>query len=308
MGKQMMKLDANELLFFERQLEAIETQTYDVRYPELKARMLIPPSFKTPKGAKTRTYRMYDKVGMAKIVANYAKDFPRVTLKGSEVTSNIRRLGDSFSYTVDDIAAAAMAGIDLEGGLAEAAKRAIMQLENSIAWNGDTDNNIPGFLSNANIPEAAVAADGVGATTTFSTKTPDQIIRDVSALINDIRTVTKGVEAANTVLFPISIMSVLKSTPRSSTSDTTILDFLKRVHPEITLWDDLLELETSGVGATKEMLAYNRSPMFLELDIPEDFTVYEYEKKGLEYEIPCSSKIGGCILRYPLSANLAYGI
>src|SRR5262249_12893374 len=155
-----LKLDANEQIFFERQLESVKAKTYDVKYPNLKARTLIPVSFETPQGAKSITYYQYDQVGMAKIVANYAKDFPRVTIKGKKFTSPVEGLGDSYGYTIDDIKAAAMAGVALEQREANAAKRAMAQLENRLAYFGDTQTNIPGFFTNANVPETAVAADG----------------------------------------------------------------------------------------------------------------------------------------------------
>lgn len=304
----MFHLDANSMAFFERELEHIKTKTYDVKYPNLKARALIPVSFDTPRGAKTITYKQYDQLGMAKIVANYAKDFPRVSVLAKEFTSPIKRLGDSYSWTIDDIAAAAMANVALDPKLAAAAKRAILQKENTIAFFGDSATGLPGFLTNANIPLAAATADGAGALSTFVSKSPDQIIRDINALISSIVTVTKEVEQANTVLLPPTTWAQIANTPRSSTSDTTILEFLKSQHPEITLWEQLLSLETAGTGATKMMVAYNRSPDVLQLEVPWDFEQFEADKKGLEYEVPCSSKTGGTIVYYPLACNFVYGI
>lgn len=305
MGRKL-KLDANEQLFFSRQLEFIERQTYDIRYPGLKARELIPVSSEVPEGAKTITYRQYDMVGMAKIVANYATDFPRVTVKGKEFTSPVKRLGDSYEYSEDDIKAAMLAGIDLDGMEAAAAKRAILQKENSIAFFGDADTGLPGFLSNANIPEAAAAADGAGGLSTWASKTPDQIIRDVTDMIESIPSVTNGVEEADTVVFPKNRWNVLKK--RIPDLNMTILQFLMQVHPEITLWTWLNELNDAGVGSTAEMVAYKRDPMFLKLHIPLDFTQYEPQVEGLNYKIPCSSKTGGTVIYYPLSATLVYGI
>lgn len=304
--RRKLKLDANEQLFFERQLEFIETTTYNIRYGALKARDYIPVSGEVPEGAKTITYRQYDMVGMAKIVANYATDFPRVTVKGKEFTSPVKRLGDSYEYSEDDIKAAILAQMDLDSMEAAAAKRAIMQKENSIAWFGDEDTGLPGFLTNANIPEAAAAATGQGNSPLWSTKTPDQICSDVTDMIESISSLTLGVEEADTVLFPKSRWNVLKK--RIPDLNMTILQFLKETHPEITLWGWLNELSTSGVGVTAEMMAYKRDPMFVKMHVPLDFTQYEVQVQGLNYKIPCSSKTGGTIVYYPLSATLVYGI
>jgi hypothetical protein len=91
-------LDAAETVFFTRQLEHIKARTYDIKYPELKARMFIPVSNEVPSGAKTVTYRQWDRVGRAKIVADGAKDLPRVDALAREFSRPTRICGDSFGY------------------------------------------------------------------------------------------------------------------------------------------------------------------------------------------------------------------
>lgn len=307
------KLDANTQLFLEKELEVIEQTLYNVKYPNLKARLLIPPAFNYPRGTETITYKQYDILGMAKIVANYATDFPRVSLKAAKFTSNVKRLGDSYGYTVDDIEAAMMANVNLDQMEAMAAKRAIDQKENQIAYFGDTDTNLPGFFTNANIPLTAVAADGDvnidPAGTKWASKSPRQIIRDFGDAVTAMRTLTNGVELPNSALFPIGILSMLRTTPVSDAAPTVmILDVLKTAHPYINLWDDLIELETAGTGSSRMFVIYNRDPINLRMPIPWDFQQFPVQEKGLEYEVPCSEKVGGTIVSYPLSVSFSYGI
>jgi len=302
-----LKLDANELLFFRRQLESVKKKTYDVKYPNLKARFFFPVDTSAGPGATSITYRQYDEVGMAKIVANYAKDFPRVTVKGKEFISPIKSLGDSYSYTIQDIRSAALANLPLKEMEARAARRGMLQTEDQIAFFGDADTGLPGFLTNVNIPSAAVAADGVAASPLWSAKTPDQIARDVSEAITDIRVVTRDVESANTVIMPISAMAQLKTLRMGSDANYTIMKFLMENHPEITLWDSYHKLETAGVGNTRMLVAYNRSPDVLTLEIPWDFEQFPEQEVGLEFEVPCHQRIGGVIVYYPLACNFVYG-
>lgn len=305
---QKYKKDANTQLFLERELESLESTLYNVRYPNLKARALIPPKFDYPRGTETITYKQYDMVGVAKIIANYANDLPRVSLTAKKFTSPVKRLGASYAFSIDDIDAAAMAGIPLDQMEAMAAKRAIDQKENQIAYFGDTSTGLPGFFTNPNIPTGTVDADGVGASPLWDNKDPELIIRDVNQLINDIKTNSLGVELPNTVLFPVTAMAKLASSPISAAvPNTTILDFLKKVHPYITLWDELNELETAGSGGTRMMVAYDRNPMTLRMPIPADFQVFPAQEKGLEFEIPVSEKVGGTIVSYPLACNFLDG-
>lgn len=302
------RFDDGLQLLFQNQTEKVKAKTYDIKYPNLKARMLIPPNFDAGDGTNTISYYQYDMVGFAKVVTNYAKDFPKVSAKGKKFTGDVRSLGDSYGWDVQEARSALMAGIDLPMREASIAKRTMYFLENQIAFFGDANFNLQGFLSNPNVPSGVVLNDGAGALTTFASKTPDQIIRDCNELINGIKSVTKGVEAPNTVLFPISIYSHLASTPRSSTSDKTILAFLKDVHPDIVLWDSLNELEAAGPGGEKMMLAYRRDPEVLELEVPVDFEQFPAQVQGLEYNVPCHMRCGGVKIYYPLACNKKYGI
>ena len=300
------KLDSSELIFFQRQLESVKKKTYDKKYPQLKARSLISPDFTTHPGAKTITYRQFSQFGMAKIIANYAKDLPRAGIKGEEFTSKVKEIGASYGWSWKDLQSAAKVGLPLADKEAVAAKRGYLQLENSIAWNGDAANGLPGFLTNTNIPEAAAAADGSGALSTWASKTADQMIRDVSDMIEGVSQNTNGVESPNTVLFPHNRIQYLKT--RIPDTSLTVLQFLKETNPQITLWDWLVELNSAGVGSTAEMIAYNRDPEYLTLEVPQDFLQLPVQEEGLEYMVPCVGSTGGVIVYYPLSANLVYGI
>lgn len=306
MGVFEQKLDSSELLFMQRELGNVKTQTYDKKYPQLKARQLIYPNFSNDPGAKTITYKSYSQLGVAKFIANYANDLPRVSVKGQEFTSNVREIGTSYGWSWKDVKAASKAGVALSDREAQAAKRAFLQLENSTAWNGNSENNIPGFFSNSNIPDAAAAADGAGSSSLWSTKTADQIIRDVGDMIHGVSQNTNGVEIPDTVLIPHNRWNYM--TKRLPDSNMTVLSFLKETYPEITVWDWLVELNSAGTGSTAMMVAYNRDPMNLTLEIPQDFLQMPVQEKGLSYEVNCVGSCGGVIVYYPLSANMVYGI
>lgn len=305
------KLDAGEQLWFNRQLEFIKGQTYDIKYAELMAAKIIPVSNEAGSGARKITYRSYDMVGAAQVIANYAKDFKRVDILAQEFTSTVESIGDSYEYSLQDIRASMMTNVNLEQRRANAAVRAIAQLENTIAFFGLPANNLPGLFTNTNIPIALAPADGSGASSSFDNKTADQIIRDVSKLINDVRVTSKNVERANTVLLPLSVYTTLKNNPRSTLSDKSILQWLMDNHSGldgINEWIPLNELETAGTGSTRMMVAYNKNPEKLTLEIPQPFEVFPPQVEGLQYKVPCHERIGGVLVYYPLSLNFVYGI
>lgn len=308
MSKLFERLDANEQIFFGRQLEYVKAKTYDILYPELMAPSLFPVSFEAGPGADTIKYEQFDMVGMAKIIASYANDLPRCDVKGKEFIANVKSIGASYGYNIQEIRAAAMKGMPLAQRKANAAKRAVKYLENYIAFFGDSDHNLPGFLSNVNIPNAAAEADGVGGSTEWKDKTPDQILRDINAAVNEMRDLTKGVEAPDTLLLPEAQYGMIATTPRASNADTTILEFLLKSSPWLKQVIPCYELKGTGTGSADQFVLYKRSPDKLELNIPSDFEQFAPQEKGLEFEVPCHERVCGVIVFYPLSASKVYGI
>jgi len=299
--------DANEGMFFARSLEYIKSKTYDVKRVSLNALTLMPVSTEIPEGATTHTYRQYDSVGMAKIIANYATDMPRADVTGKEFTSVIRSIGNSYGYNVQEIRSALFAGVDLNGRKAMATTRGQQELMNRLAFSGDTQYGIPGFLGNANVPEVTLAADGTGSTKTFSTKTPLQIVRDVNALINTIVIQSKGIHRATEVWLPIAQYALMSTTQNSAASDTTILEFLQKNHPGVT-FRQVVEMQGAGASATDRMYALENNSENWQLEIPMMIRQYPPQQQGLEFVVPVESRFAGVCIPYPLAFAFADGI
>lgn len=306
-NKKYVNLDANESIFFARELESVKAKSYDVQYAELKARKLIPVSFEAGPGAETIKYEQYDQVGMAKIIANYAHDLPRADVKGKEFISVVRSLGASFGYNVQEIRAAKMAGKPLEQRRANAAKRAIMQLENTIAFRGDASHNLGGLLNAANISEVTIPNDGTGASKLWSTKTPDQILRDMNLVANTPSELTKMVETPDTMLLPVAQFNFISSTRLSTASDTTILKYFLANNPYIKAIEPLNELDSFYAG-DDGIFVYKRDPEKLTMEVPQDFEQFPEQEQGLEFVVPCHARCGGVIVYYPLSIAFGKGI
>jgi hypothetical protein len=201
--KHPMKLDAGESVFFKRELEYIKARTYDTKQKVLKAISLFPVSGEAGPGATEITFRKYTGVGFAKVIADYASDFPRVDVYGEEVTRKVKGLGDSYGYSIEEIRASQMANKNLDQRRANAARRAQDELVDRIAWNGLVNYNIPGFINYPGISEYTVPNDGTGTTKTWSTKTADQILRDMNSLAAKVVEVTSGREIPDTILLPL---------------------------------------------------------------------------------------------------------
>lgn len=300
--------DANEGIIFAQELETVKARSYDVVYPELTATMVIPVDTSAGTGTETITYYQYDAVGQADIISNYSTDLPRVDLKGDKFTADVKSLGDSYGYSVQDARAAAKAGKPLEQRKANAARRAIDQKINDLAYFGDSKHKIVGLLSHANIPTYTLPTDGTGTTTTFATKTPDQIIRDLNGMVSKMLELTQNTEIPDTMLIDHVTHAYISSTPRSSTSDTTILQFFLANNPYVKNVQVVPELKGTGTGGTNVLIMYRKSPDKLTLEIPQPFEQLPVQTNGLEFVINCHARCAGVIVYYPLSLIKAEGV
>ncbi len=302
------RFDANEGIFFAKELEKIKSKSYDVLYPEFTAMSNIPVSNDAGSGAETITYYQYDTVGFAKIISNYGTDIPRVDLVGKKFTSDIKSIADGYGYSFQDIRAAIMAGKPLEQRKANAARKAIDQEINRIAYKGDSANGLNGLFTHPNITTYVLPQDGTLNGTTASTaaaakfinKTPDQVLRDLNGLVITPTNLSEGVEIVDTLLLSYSVHADLSTRARSSTTDTTILQFFQATNPNVTV-KRIPECKGAGTGGVDIAIAYNKSPDKLTLEIPQMFEQFPPQQEGFETVVNCHARCGGVIIYYPLS-------
>ncbi|MGN6701465.1 MAG: DUF2184 domain-containing protein [Burkholderiaceae bacterium] len=304
----LLREDAGESIFFARQLEYVKGQAYDVKYPPLSAMALIPVSTEVPAGAETITYTQYDQVGAAKIIANYADDLPRADVSGKQFTSPIRGIGISYGYNLQEIRAAQMANANIDSRKMRAAMRGHEELVNKLAWNGDAVTGLPGLLSNTNISEYVLPNNTAGTSKKWADKTADEILDDMNGIANSINTLTKGVHRPNEMWLPLAAYSLISTRPRSTQSDTTILEFFLKNQPFITSVKPVLEMVGAGAGGTDRMFVGEINAENLQMEIPMMFQQHAPQVRGLEYVVPCESRFGGVIVRYPLAFAFADGI
>lgn len=307
-GFKSMNLDAAGDIFFARQLEFIQTKIYEFQYPALKSFQLIPINYNAPAGAEYITATQYQSVGRARIIKSYADDLPEAEVIGSQLTNPVIGIGTSYRYSYQEIRAAQFANVALTTRLAESARRGNDQLIDNLAFFGDPEIGMTGLVNNPNVPAAPVPNDGSGGNTEWTTKTPDQILRDMNLIVNQVVVNSNEVEMPDTLLLPLAQYTLIASTPRSSTSDTTILEYFLFNNPFIKQVIPVPKLAGAGEGGVDIMIAYEKNENKLHMDIPLAFTQHAPQERNLEFVIPCESRFGGVSIYYPLSLNIGEGI
>ena len=314
--EQLTNLDAGESVFFSRQLESIKTKVYNVLYPEYKATSLLPVDTSAGPGAETITYRSFDRVGVMKLIADYADDLPRSDVKGKEVTIRVKSLGGSFGYNLQEVRASAKAGTALSQLKANATRQSYEAKVNQLAFFGDAEAGLLGLLNQPDVPANTVQTGVVSGNVTWlgaSPKNTDEVLKDMNDAVRDPMTLSKGVEIPDTLLLPLDEYSYVSTTRLAAGTDTTILQFFLQNNPGVTVeWvnelADVAVLPSGGGGPANVMIAYKKSADKLTLELPSLFEMLAVEARGLEFIVNAHARYAGVQVYYPLSMNIVEGI
>lgn len=300
--------DESASAFLARQLTYVRSQIIRVKKKTLTAFSVFPVQTDIPVGADTALQRVYDSIGTATVIANYADDLPRVDLLAQETPVHVRTVGDAYGYSYRDLQRAQYSRMNLSTEKGRIARVAIDTKLNRIAWKGDEKYGLIGFLNNANINEYTLTADGgTGSNSAaFKDKTDEQILRDLNDFVDAVGAATNYVETVNTLLLPPSVYALVAN-KRLSYSDRTVLDFFRGAHPEITRIMAVGELEKAGTGGKNVMIAGYFDPSYIKFEIPERFNQLPVQYRNLEYVVNCVATTAGVTINIPYAFVKAEG-
>ena len=287
-------------IFLARELETILARSFEVEYADIKYSSLIPISTEVGTGADSYTYRVFDKQGSMKVIQDKAQDLPRADVLRKEVTNPVRSLGASFGYTIQETRAASMVpGMNLEQRRANAVRRAYEEKVQDIAFFGDAPSGMKGFFNSDQI-DTIVPNKWF----TDSGTTTDEMLTLLNEPATRLVNGSNMKEQPNTMLMPYEVYRIISTTPRSSTSDTTVMEFFLRTNPFITAIEPINELDPDKSGGNLDkdtIVVYDRSPDKLQLHIPQPLEFLPPVRQALEFTVASHARIGGTAIYYPKS-------
>lgn len=286
-------------LFFRRQLEYIVPEVLRKRLPPLNGMRFFAVRTDVPVGPETYTFRMYEPVGVAKFISDYADDLPSVDVAAKEETFNLKEIGASYKFSLEEIEAARYANVSLDLEKAMAARRAIEERHNQIIWYGDAAHGLHGVVNYPFIPREALAEPISGAATSA-----DDVIETMNSFCNAIYGESNQTERPTRLLIPPNEYTYIANTPRSATSDTTILQFFLDNQPFITEVAPAHELFEAGPNGENLIVAFDPDPRVMKYVMPRPFTQQPAQERNLAMVINAHSRTGGMCSQYPRGARI----
>lgn len=312
-------------IFFQRQLEAIETTTYDVLYPDLEARECFITNTFGGAGVTTLTYRSYDRIGKAQVINARATDMPKSDISGKEYSISVKTVGTAYDFDIDEVAAAQVTGMPLEARRAMASRRGYEEYINDAVWYGNDDFN--GFFTNTALggylDQTPVVA-GVSTDTEWDLKEPDEVLADLFTAVSTMASSTKKIHKPNQLMLSVDKYNYIHNTPRNNVSDTTILQFFLTNNKYITDASQVKDLNaiegmgSDGTGGVNEAFG-SECFIILNAKTPEGTETIRIRETlplqylpvqlhGLVYEVPGRGRFAGLEITYPAAIAIYYGI
>jgi len=304
----MPTVDSTELLgFMVSQLAFTEAGVYERLHQPRQYQQFIPVSFAAGEWAETIRYEMSDYAGKGKRHSGKGRDIPRVDVQYSDKSAPVVAGAIGYDYSMDELRKSAYLRRPLDQGRASAAMNVYEEHMNVVGLLGEAESGLTGLYNNSTIPVANLVGG------TWSTKTPEEILADVNAQINQIWVQSNFTEMPDTILLPPTQYTLIASTPRSSTSDLTILQYVLMNNIAKHRGVDLkimpaFDLGGAGVGATDRMLTYTKREDKLVFHIPLPLRFLAPQLEGLDVLIPGEYKYSGVEVRYPKSALYTDGL
>lgn len=301
---QGVKNDAGDMgIWTAQELHKIRSTAYEKEYPVGSALRVFPVTNELSDTDKTFEYQTFDKVGYAKIIADYTDDLPTVDALMSTEFGKVFRLGNAFLISIDEIKAGQRTGKSLSTRKANAAQNAHDQLVNRLVFKGSKQHGIISVFNHPNITKIVAAKQWFETAT--KTKNAEDAYNDLTNAIEALETQTDGQHRATHILIPPSVRKVLMV--RMPETTESYLQYFEKQNSGIVI-ESIAELEDIDGAGNKGVLVYEKDPMNMSIELPELFNMLPAQPKDLHFKVPCTSKCTGLTIFRPLTIVLITGV
>ncbi len=307
--------DAQQALgFITPQLLRIETQVYQTKYPSFDYSRLMYVNTDGDMWDVGSVFYSGDIAGQAKFLSGAGFDMPFADIAQTQFLNANHFAGIGYEWNLQELSRAAKLGRNLPSDKAMAASKVAEAFVYGIAIRGNSTKNMTGLVNDPNVPVANVAADGTGATTTWATKTPDLILRDVNEALNAPFNATKETQTANVLMVATTRLQYANGLRIGDGADT-LLKFIRENNAYTLATGQPLtiigsrELETAGASNTARMIAYDNSREVVQFHLPGPHQFLPaFQKSAMTWEVGGIMNVGGVEVRLPKGIAYRDGI
>jgi hypothetical protein len=296
------RFDASDTAFLTRQIEHVRAKTYEIKTPSLDALQWVPLASDVPAWASHVVSVIYDDAGRARVISNSGDDVPRVDVTVKEEANRVVSLGAAYGWDLWAMQQALATGVPLSDLKARTCRRVIATGIDEIVATGQLTTTGQTFGMVGFVNASAVTIETMASAGQWDDEPADTVIADVTKLISKINQDTKQVFVATQVLMAPELYNHIAARPRSTTSDTTILEFLRRTNPGVS-FDFWHRLSNAGASSKHRMIAYAKTPEVVEALVPVSFTQLAPQVRNFETLVLAYARCGGVRFNHPTAVR-----
>ncbi|WP_131114292.1 DUF2184 domain-containing protein [Lichenihabitans psoromatis] len=300
--------------FLVSQVTSIEQNVYAIRYGDIQYPNLVPVDTSAYPWARTVTYFTSDHAGQADWMDGNASDMPFADVARTKFETTVESAKIGYRFSLEEVNEAMLIpGMTLSADKAAAARRAGEELVERVVISGDSRKGFLGLVNQTSVPQVAVA-NGAGGSSLWTNKQPIEILADINNALVGAWSTSAQVELHDTVLLPVAHYGLIASTPRSATSDATIITYLQanNIYTSTTgrplTIRTLRQLAGAGAGGSNRMITYRRDPQVLKFHMPMPHQFFPPQQRMLEFIVPGMMRLGGLDVRLPKGVSYNDGI
>jgi hypothetical protein len=249
-------------------------------------------SYAAGPGKESVEYEVVDQVGMGKRVSPAGTNLPTADVSSSRKSIAIAHGGVKYGYTTQDLRASAFFKRPLPEGRRLTAMEMYQRHMNFVALQGEAGSNFTGLFNNASVTAANRPSGAV-----WDAATADTIISDITVGLTNVKIATKDTDFPTKIVMPISSYSRLLI-PRSSASDITVLEFIKRIYPGLDI-QSADELAILGGSSSKRVVFFNPMNDNMVLHLPMPLMFRAPQEVDLATNVPGEYRYAGLEIRRP---------
>jgi len=305
--------DSATNIFLGRELESVDKVNYEELNAGSLARSYFPAVTDVDEWDIVYTYKMFKYTGRAKVSSRGNDDSPRGTLTMASASRTIKEITDSYGWTVGDIERAARKGTPLDRMTAMMAKTVSDRKIDDLLALGDSTLDIYGALNIPGLSPGTALSKTSGTSWAANASTDAaKIIADVNGLTTSVFQALKQTDSPAfqkfTLLVPTDAYGAIATTPRSTTSDTTILSFLLANNPWLEAIEPWFQCDAAGASGEGRAMLYPRNPLWGGALVPMEFKSLPPQERGQDIVVPTRASCGGVVVRYTVATKYLDGV
>lgn len=186
---------------------------------------------------------------------------PGVSINGERVVLPLRILGQEVSYSSVELERSQLTGQPIDTAKFDALNTLYQMATDEMVYVGDTDVGATGLL-NSPLVTASAVGNGAGGAPQWITKTPDEILNDVNAMITAAWEASGFTVCPDKLLLPPQHFAYITSQKVSTAGNVSILTFLEDNSISLRVNGRKLDIQPvkwlagRGEGGTDRMVCY----------------------------------------------------